>query len=133
MSNTPSPEVLDRLAKVVGEKHALRDAAAMDGYMREWRQIWTGRSPLVLRPGSTAEVSRILEIANETRTAIVPQSPFARDRIASNTGTSFAVQALAASGEITPPKVTAEQFEAAKAKSEAEVPATVFLPEQDHP
>ena len=61
------------------------------------------------------------------------QSPFARDRIASNSGTSFAVQALAASGEITPPKVTAEQFAAAKAKAEAEVPANVFLPEQDHP
>ena len=37
-------------------------------------QIWHGRSPLVLRPGSTDEVSRILAIANETRTAIVPQS-----------------------------------------------------------
>ena len=46
----------------------------MDGYMREWRQIWHGRSPLVLRPGSTDEVSRILAIAHETRTPIVPQS-----------------------------------------------------------
>lgn len=61
------------------------------------------------------------------------QSPFARDRIASNTGTSFAIQALATSGEITPPKVTAEQFETAHAKAEAEVPADTFLPEQDHP
>lgn len=74
MTRMPSPETLDRLAKVVGERHALRDQQAMDGYMREWRQIWTGRSPLVLRPGSTAEVAQILEIANETRTAIVPQS-----------------------------------------------------------
>lgn len=74
MRKRPSPQTIDRLAKIVGEQHALRDAAAMDGYMREWRQIWTGRSPLVLRPGSTTEVSQILEIANETRTAIVPQS-----------------------------------------------------------
>jgi FAD/FMN-containing dehydrogenase len=65
---------LNRLAAVVGEAHAIRNAAEMDGYMREWRQIWTGRSPLVLRPGSTEEVSRILAIANETRTVIVPQS-----------------------------------------------------------
>ena len=50
-----------------------RDAAEMDGYMREWRRIWQGRSPLVLRPGSTAEVSRILAIASETRTIIVPE------------------------------------------------------------
>ena len=67
-------DALNRLAAVVGEKHAIRNAAEMDGYMREWRQIWTGRSPLVLRPASTAEVSRILAIANETRTAIVPQA-----------------------------------------------------------
>jgi len=67
-------DALNRLAAVVGESHAIRDVAEMDGYMREWRQIWTGRSPLVLRPGSTEEVSRILAIANETRTAIVPQA-----------------------------------------------------------
>ena len=67
-------DALNRLAAVVGEKYAIRDAAQMDGYMREWRQIWTGRSPLVLRPGSTEEVSRLLAIANETRTPIVPQA-----------------------------------------------------------
>ena len=71
---TPAPGTLDRLAAIVGEKHAIRDPAEMDGYMREWRQIWVGRSPLVLRPASTDEVSRILAIANETRTAIVPQA-----------------------------------------------------------
>ena len=59
------------------------------------------------------------------------QSPFARDRIASNTGTSFAIQALAASGEITPPKVTMEQFKAAHQRTETELPAEVYLPEQD--
>ncbi len=73
MRRKPTPETLDRLAAIVGEKHAIREAAAMDGYMREWRQIWTGRSPLVLRPASTGEVSRILALANETGTAIVPQ------------------------------------------------------------
>lgn len=56
------------------------------------------------------------------------QSPFSRDKIASNTGTSFAVQALAASGEFTPLKVTAEQFATAKASVEAEMPVAVFLP-----
>ncbi len=74
MTLAPSADTLARLSAVVGEKYAIRDAAEMDGYMREWRQIWHGRSPLVLRPGSTEEVSRILTIANETGTAIVPQS-----------------------------------------------------------
>jgi FAD/FMN-containing dehydrogenase len=70
----PSRPTLERLIAVVGEAHAITDPAQMDGYMREWRQIWVGRSPLVLRPSSTEEVSRILAIASETRTAIVPQS-----------------------------------------------------------
>ncbi len=74
MTNHPSEDTLARLAAVVGAKHAIRDVAEMDGYMREWRAIWHGRSPLVVRPGTTEEVSRILAIANETRTAIIPQS-----------------------------------------------------------
>lgn len=74
MTQQPSEETLARLAAVVGSRYAIRDAGEMDGYMREWRAIWHGHSPLVLRPGSTEEVSRILAIANETRTAIIPQS-----------------------------------------------------------
>lgn len=74
MRAQPSLETLNRLAAVVGERYAIRDDAAMEGYMQEWRQIWRGRSPLVLRPASTEEVSRILAIANETRTIIIPQS-----------------------------------------------------------
>jgi FAD/FMN-containing dehydrogenase len=74
MRHRPSDDTLARLSAITGEAYAIRDAAAMDGYMREWRQIWHGRSPLVLRPSSTEEVSRILAVANETGTAIVPQS-----------------------------------------------------------
>ncbi|MFL5260745.1 MAG: FAD-binding oxidoreductase, partial [Hyphomicrobiales bacterium] len=73
-SVAPAAETLDRLAAVVGERYAIRNAADMAAYMREWRDIWHGRSPLVLRPGSTEEVSRIMAIAAETRTPIVPQS-----------------------------------------------------------
>jgi FAD/FMN-containing dehydrogenase len=74
MIQKPSPETLNRLASIVGENHAIRDAASMAGYMREWRDMWPGVSPLVLRPASTDEVSKIMAIAHETSTAIVPQS-----------------------------------------------------------
>ena len=74
MTSRPSDDTLRRMTGVVGEKYAIRDPADMERYMREWRDIWLGQSPLVLRPGSTEEVARILAIANETRTAIVPQS-----------------------------------------------------------
>ena len=74
MKTKPTEDTLARLAAIVGGKNAISDIAAMDSYMQEWRQIWHGRSPLVLRPGSTDEISRILAVANETGTAIVPQS-----------------------------------------------------------
>jgi FAD/FMN-containing dehydrogenase len=73
MTRKPDSATLSRLIDVVGSRHAIRDPGEMDGYMREWREIWHGRSPLVLRPASTQEVSRILAIASETGTAIVPQ------------------------------------------------------------
>jgi FAD/FMN-containing dehydrogenase len=69
-----TPELLNEFAAIVGEKHTIRDAAGMAGYMTEWREIWVGKSPLVMRPANTEEVSRILKLASETGTAIVPQS-----------------------------------------------------------
>ena len=37
------------------------------------RDLYHGQTPVVLRPGSVAEVAAILKLANETKTAIVPQ------------------------------------------------------------
>jgi FAD/FMN-containing dehydrogenase len=74
MTAKPSPQTLARFAAVVGDKYAISDPSEMIAYMTEWREIWTGRSPLVLRPKSTAEIAQILAIADETETAIVPQS-----------------------------------------------------------
>jgi FAD/FMN-containing dehydrogenase len=74
MTVKPSAQTLARLAAVVGDKYAITDPAQMTAYITEWREIWTGKSPLVLRPAVTDEVSKILAIAHETETAIVPQS-----------------------------------------------------------
>ena len=43
-------------------------------YLIERRGLWHGATPLVLRPGSVEEVSRIMRLATETGTPIVPQS-----------------------------------------------------------
>jgi FAD/FMN-containing dehydrogenase len=71
MTGTPSNDTLQRLADVVGPKGIATDQAS---YLKEWRGLWQGSTPLILRPQSTDEVSRILTIAHETETAIVPQS-----------------------------------------------------------
>ena len=74
MTRSPSPETLQRLADVVGLKGVLRDEQDKAAYLKEWRGLWTGHTPIILRPSSTNEVSRILAIAHETETAIVPHS-----------------------------------------------------------
>jgi len=70
----PSDDLLRRFTDIVGERHALSRPADQDPYLREWRHLFHGRTPLVLRPGSVDEVSRILALASESGTAIVPQS-----------------------------------------------------------
>jgi FAD/FMN-containing dehydrogenase len=70
----PSSELLDRFAAIVGEAHAIRDPEEQAPYLKEWRDLFTGRTPLVLKPGSVDEVSRIMALANATRTGVVAQS-----------------------------------------------------------
>src|SRR6202051_3512787 len=68
-----SADLLSRFAQIVGERYAITDPAAQEPYLVEQRDLYHGRTPVVLRPGSTAEVAAILKRANETATAIVPQ------------------------------------------------------------
>jgi FAD/FMN-containing dehydrogenase len=67
------PEVIAKFRAVVGDKYAVTDAADIAPYVTEERDLFHGRSPLVLRPGSTAEVSAICKLASEHRIALVPQ------------------------------------------------------------
>jgi FAD/FMN-containing dehydrogenase len=65
--------LIGRFAAIVGARHALRDPAETEPFVTERRGLWPGVTPLVLRPGSVAEVAAILKLASETGTAIVPQ------------------------------------------------------------
>jgi FAD/FMN-containing dehydrogenase len=68
-----SPELIARFRKIVGNKYAVTDAVDIAPYVTEERDLFHGRSPLVLRPGSNAEVSAICKLASEQRIALVPQ------------------------------------------------------------
>jgi len=68
-----SPELIAKFRKLVGDKYALTDAADIAPYVTEERDLFHGRSPLVLRPGSTAEVAAICKLASEHQIALVPQ------------------------------------------------------------
>jgi FAD/FMN-containing dehydrogenase len=74
---TPPPalstDLIAKFRKIVGDKYAVTDPADIAPYTTEERGIFHGHSPLVLRPGSTAEVAAICKLANEHRIALVPQ------------------------------------------------------------
>ena len=70
---TPSPELIASFVDIVGPGNALTAPAEIAPYLVESRGLYRGTTPLVLKPGSVDEVSRILRLASETRTAIVPQ------------------------------------------------------------
>jgi len=66
-------ELIAKFRTIVGDKYAVTDPTDIAPYTTEERNLFRGRSPLVLRPGSTAEVSAICKLANEHRIALVPQ------------------------------------------------------------
>src|SRR6201986_5673566 len=73
-ANAPplSPELIAKFRAIVGEKYAVTDPADIAPYTTEERDLFHGRSPLVLRPGSTDEVAAICKLANENKIALVP-------------------------------------------------------------
>jgi FAD/FMN-containing dehydrogenase len=68
-----APELLARFAAIVGDKYTITDPQMQQAYLVEMRDLYRGHTPMVLRPGSVAEVAAILKLANETHTAVVPQ------------------------------------------------------------
>jgi len=67
-----SADLLDQFIAIVGSSNVLRAQTDIEPYLHEQRGLYHGSSPLVLKPGSTEEVSAILKLATATKTAIVP-------------------------------------------------------------
>lgn len=65
--------LIARFVSIVGDQHAVTEAAEIEPYVTEQRGLFGGATRLVLRPGSVGEVSAIMKLATETRTPIVPQ------------------------------------------------------------
>ena len=67
------PDVISRLKEAAGPHGFTEDPQDIAPHLVEWRGRYQGRSPLLLKPRTTAEVARVLAICNEARTPIVPQ------------------------------------------------------------
>lgn len=68
-----SPGLIAQFKEIVGKKYAVTDQTEIASYVTEERNLFNGRTQLVLRPGSTAEVSKICSLASAHKIALVPQ------------------------------------------------------------
>ena len=68
-----SSEFLSRLTTIVGADNAIADPAEQAPYLSEWRDLYMGRTPLIVKPASTEEVSQVLALANAEGVGVVPQ------------------------------------------------------------
>ena len=65
--------VLDRIHAAVGPQGLITDARDMEPYVVDWRGMFRGTTPAIVRPASTAEVAAVVKICSETGTGVVPQ------------------------------------------------------------
>lgn len=61
------------LARIVGDSNVLTDDDLRAGYERDWTGRFRGSTPMVVRPGSTVEVSAVLERCSAAGVRVVPQ------------------------------------------------------------
>ena len=66
-------DVLSRLKAVLGEGGWSQDPDRLAPKLVEWRGRWTGQTPLLALPKSTAEVSAVIGVCAEAGVAITPQ------------------------------------------------------------
>ena len=64
---------LDRLKDAVGASGFSEDEAEIAPHLEEWRSKYKGHTPLLLKPATTAEVSAVLRICQDTDTKLVTQ------------------------------------------------------------
>ncbi|WP_292019777.1 MULTISPECIES: FAD-binding oxidoreductase [unclassified Brevundimonas] len=74
MSTTaPSSAVLDDLKAAMGSGGWTQDPDVVAPFLTEWRNRWTGNTPILLTPRSTEEVAHAVAICAREGVAITPQ------------------------------------------------------------
>ena len=69
----PDVALLDAIRAVVGARGLLTDASDTAACTEDWRRLYRGRTPAVIRPASTEELARVVRLCAEARASIVPQ------------------------------------------------------------
>jgi len=66
-------QVLQELRSIVGSNNYIDDVKDMGGYLSDWRDNFSGQSPLILKPTNTKMVSDILLACHKNSVSVVPQ------------------------------------------------------------
>jgi FAD/FMN-containing dehydrogenase len=73
MPRPPDGAALARLRAIVGDGGWLDAPADIEGYARDFRGLYYGKTPLVLLPRSAEQVAQILRLCHAEEIAVVPQ------------------------------------------------------------
>jgi FAD/FMN-containing dehydrogenase len=65
--------LLDRLSALLGPPGLLTEDAALEPHLADWRALYRGRTPCVIRPASTAELAEAVRICAAAGAPLVPQ------------------------------------------------------------
>ncbi|HXV23045.1 MAG TPA: FAD-binding oxidoreductase, partial [Alphaproteobacteria bacterium] len=69
----PDAALLAALKAVVGPAGYAEEASELAPHLTDWRGLYRGRTPLLLKPASADEVAEIVRLCAAARVAIVPQ------------------------------------------------------------
>ncbi len=67
------PDLVHDVAAIVGQRGLLTSPSDTAPYCEDWRQLYQGRTPAVVRPKTTEECSAVVRLCAGRRVAIVPQ------------------------------------------------------------
>jgi FAD/FMN-containing dehydrogenase len=70
---SPQHDLLDAIRAVVGDRGLLTDPADTAGYVQDWRNLYRGSTPAVIRPANTEDLAAVVRLCAAARVAIVPQ------------------------------------------------------------
>jgi FAD/FMN-containing dehydrogenase len=73
MSDTSLPALLARLLAILGPRGLLTEASDTAPYAEDWRKLYQGRTPAVIRPANTEELAAVVRACAAARVALVPQ------------------------------------------------------------
>ncbi len=100
-----TPGEISALAGVVGSRHVLAGGEDLSAYAKDWTRDLVHVPAAVVKPGTTAEVSRLLALCHERRIPVTPQggrTGMSGGALAVHGGVALSLERLNAIREIDP-------------------------------